>query len=408
MYIQSVTNRSSAVNALLVFVTLLPLYAGSYWYRTQHPYGSLSTPRTDHPSPSGFIRSWLDIHVVQPFNPSPIAAYCNRTEWHSNLVFDLDNANGGIGNVRGNILDFLLYAIEAGASIILPGMATRSQDNLADVWASRAPFDLLFDEDWFLIALSQTCPQMAIYKPEKGQEMAKALPGNYWPRSRRVDLDGTNTKKAYREHLDEWLKSKAEFVPDNLTLVNVERTLWEVDTRSVPRGFRRNFGQLLRVNPTIRRLAAVIVQNLVSRYLILRFDAGQAIPRRAFYGAHLRTEHDARVAGWLDAPYANYSSQTRAYMNQALANNLNVIYVASGNTTDLAAFKAKAAAHAPPLNVTSKMELLPPSDLHVLKQLSWDQQALVDYEVLQRSSVFSGLVKSSFSYNIAMTRNQWL
>jgi hypothetical protein len=40
--------------------------------------------------------------------------------------------------------------------------------------------------------------------------------------------------------------------------------------------------------------------------------------------------------------------------------------------------------------------------------LTWDQQGLVDYEVLKRCSKFSGIVKSSFAFNIAMTRSQWL
>jgi hypothetical protein len=40
--------------------------------------------------------------------------------------------------------------------------------------------------------------------------------------------------------------------------------------------------------------------------------------------------------------------------------------------------------------VTSKLDLLPPSGAarQELEALTWDQQALVDYEVLQRCSVF--------------------
>jgi hypothetical protein len=149
------------------------------------------------------------------------------------------------------------------------------------------------------------------------------------------------------------------------------------------------------------------VKNLASKHNI-RVDPRDAIPRAAFYGAHLRTEADARNAGWLNEPNSNFSAQTDAYIAQALKHNLHTIYVASGNATDLALFKAKAAAHRPPLNVTSKFELLPRNEAAALRELSWDQQALVDYAVLQRCSIFGGVVKSSFSYRIAITRNQWL
>ena len=262
MQLQKLTNKSPIYYAGVLFLTLAPLYYVSYQYRLLHPYGGLRAPDDRESSSQSFVQAWLNTHVISPFNPSAISAYCNRTVWHPNLIFNLDNANGGVGNVRGNVLDFLFFAIEAGASIILPGRASRSEDDISNVWASRAPFDTFFDEEWFLHTVAQACPQMTVYRPEAHQTLANALPGNYLPRSRRMDVDKDNTKDAYLQHLDTWLKDKSEFQPDNLTLVNLERTLWDVDTRSLPLGFRRDFGQLLRINPVIRRLAAIVVQNM--------------------------------------------------------------------------------------------------------------------------------------------------
>lgn len=408
MHLQSLASQPPAIHAVILLVTLAPLYYASYQYRLSNPYGGAKPIQDEIPTSADFIREWLDTHVISPFNPSPLATYCNRTDWHPNLVFNLDNANGGIGNVRGNILDFVFYAIEAGASIILPGMAARSQEDLSNVWDSRAPFDAFFDEEWFMSTMAAACPQMAIYKPESHHQLlAEALPGNYLPRSRRMDSDEGNTKQAYLEHLDSWLKEKPEFQPENLTLVNLERTLWEIDTRSLPFGFRRNFGQLLRINPAVRRLAALVAQYMASEYSLL-LDPRDAIPKKAFFGAHLRTETDAKNAGWLNEPHSNFSAQTDAYIAQALKHKLKVIYTASGNATDLARFKAKAAAHRPALNVTSKFDLLPQNEAAALQELSWDQQALVDCEVLQRCSILGGITKSSFSFNIALTRNQRL
>ena len=407
MQLQSVANKPLSFHAALLLVTLAPLYYTSYQYRLKHPYGGSSGSVTARPPSQDFARDWLNTHLISPFNPSPLATYCNRTVWHPNLVFNLDNANGGIGNVRGNVLDFVFFAIEAGASIILPGRASRSKEDISNVWASRAPFNSFFNEEWFVHTMGETCPQMRIYKPEANQTKAAALPGNYLPRTRRMDVDQGNTKDAYLEHLDTWLKEKPEFDPTNLTLVNLERTLWDIDTRSLPLGFRRNFGQILRIRPTISRLAAIVVQNLASKHR-LHIDPRDGIPEQGFYGAHLRTEADAKNAGWLNEPHSNFSVQTDAYIAQALKHGIKVLYVASGNATDLALFKVKARAHRPPLNVTSKFDLLPKNEAAGLRDLSWDQQALVDYEVLQRCSVFGGVVKSSFSYNIAITRNQRL
>lgn len=353
------------------------------------------------------MRDWLNVHVIEPYSPSPLSKYCNKTEWRPNQVFNLANANGGIGNVRGNILDFVFYAIEAGASIVLPGMATRSQEDLSNVWADRASFDAYFDEQWFLQRMEEACPQLKIYKPVPGQEIAPALDGNYLPSSRRMDESFDNTRDAYLSHLDSWLESNKDFKADKLTLVNLERTLWEVDTRSLPNGFRRNFGQLLRVAPSARRLAALVVQNMASFYGV-PIDPRDAVPAKVFYGAHLRTEADAANAGWLTEPNANFSAQTDAYIQQALKHHLVLVYAASGDPMDLGRFKVKAAAHSPPVHVVTKFDLLPPEGAAALKEMSWDQQALVDYEVLKRCSYFGGFVKSSFSYNIGMARNQWL
>ncbi|KAI6892805.1 hypothetical protein KC318_g5791 [Hortaea werneckii] len=421
MYMQKILNKPPAFHITLLLATLAPLYIGSYQYRLRHPSG-LTThhPTTEPPATASatFIRDWLAVHVVDPFNPSPIATYCNQTVWRPRLVFNLVDANGGIGNIRGNFLDFLFYAIEAGASIMLPSMATRSAADLSNVWASRGDFDLFFDEDWFLSALAQACPQMVVYKPRPELGMVDPLPGTYSPPSRRMDVDAGNLREAFRRHLGEWLREQGENEEGMMTaeeeeggkvvLVNVGRTLWEVDTRSLPPGFRRNFGQLLRINPVIRRLAAIEVQQLATQRN-LAIDPRVAIPPHAFYGAHLRTEADAQAIGWLHEPYTNFSAQTDAYIAHALHHHpgLRTLYVSSGSADEISRFAAKAAAHAPPLTVLSKHSLLPPQALRDLDALSWDQQALVDFEVLHRASVFGGFVKSSFSYNIAMTRAQW-
>jgi hypothetical protein len=81
-----------------------------------------------------------------------------------------------------------------------------------------------------------------------------------------------------------------------------------------------------------------------------------------------------------------------------------VIYAASGNTTSLELFAEAAAALSPPATDLTKCDLLSEEDGALLNNLTWDQQALVDYLILERSSKFAGVSESSFSWGIAYKR----
>ena len=59
---------------------------------------------------------------------TPIRDACdNQKTWRFNPILNLDDANGGIGNIRGSILDFLFQAITTGSSIVLPTFLHVSQ-----------------------------------------------------------------------------------------------------------------------------------------------------------------------------------------------------------------------------------------------------------------------------------------
>lgn len=312
-------------------------------------------------------------------------------------------------------------------------------------------FDEVFDEEWFVAVLGRVCPAMRVYKFEEGMEMVRPVEGLWRSRSRRLDEDEGNTRAAALESLEVWLNGNQDFRKrygggrknggededadadadadadededeEEPILVNVERTLWDIDTRSLPmRGsLRRNFGQLLQISPIYRNLAALITWNLVERFGLNlpppHAGAPLFFPQRkgggggGFYGAHLRIASDAQHAGWLTGNLLNASAQMDAYISHAHEANLHLIYVASGGSvSDLLHFQRKAAAHQPPIVVVSKWDLLPAHELSLVRDtMSWDQQALVDWEVLAQCSVFGGIVKSSFALNLALTRHQVL
>ena len=250
--------------------------------------------------------------------------------------------------------------------------------------------------------MNQACPQLTIYTSSEGLQVNE---DGFGPHSLRSDQDPENNVVSYNMKLDSWLSVAWEKYPEldqrNTTVTKLIRTLWETDTVSDMR-FRRQFGYLLKFQPLARRLAAITTKSMVDKYK-LKVNPSEPIPQGAFFGCHLRTSVDARNAGWLDIPHGNFSAQTDAYISQAEAAGLHVIYVASGNADDIKRFETKAAEHG--MEVTSKADLLTGDGLEMLHGMDWDQQALVDYEVLLRSSVFGGFVKSSFSFNIALTRS---
>jgi hypothetical protein len=88
-----------------------------------------------HPQPTSLLTGLTSISS-KGFNPSAIEAYCNTTEWRPNLVSNFGNETDMAAS-ECNILDFPFFAIEAGASIMLPGMASRSQIDITNIWASR-------------------------------------------------------------------------------------------------------------------------------------------------------------------------------------------------------------------------------------------------------------------------------
>jgi len=136
------------------------------------------------------------------------------------------------------------------------------------------------------------------------------------------------------------------------------------------------------------------------------------IPVNGFFGAHLRTVIDA-VEGWpVGDPmsrYGRYDVQSQLYLDQVLNSTLSVIYVASGNATEVAKFAANARARpgGQDLVVTTKYKLLSGPDLMVFNSLAWDQQALVDFLVLMVASQFAGVAHSSFAWNVALKRHRW-
>ncbi|KAK7743913.1 hypothetical protein SLS53_003935 [Cytospora paraplurivora] len=352
---------------------------------------------------STFKRKWLSTELGGDFDGFRLKQLCVEQVWRDDVVLQMLHSRGGIGNVRGTILDFLYFSIHAGVHIVLPGYVKRTDATLDWIDESNGyyPFDNMFDTEWFMRIMNIQCPQMHIYPTTDDVPNGTVINSEYTMPTARSDKQARNNDGALMANFKEWLGDQPEYVAEELNLVNVSAPIWNFDLYPQPR-LRTTFGRLLKVSPRIRELAATAVFNMRSD-LYLGIEPGDQLHRDAYYGVHLRTEVDAENSGWLRA-YGGFDVQTDLHIEMCKSLGLEVMYVASGNQEDVDRFAEKAYKN-DGIAVVSKKDLLSePQQREALENLTWDQQGALDWEILSRSSFFNGPMMSSFSWNIALRR----
>ncbi|CAK7200836.1 hypothetical protein SEUCBS139899_003535 [Sporothrix eucalyptigena] len=368
----------------------------------------------------------------------PIRAMCDATKFQPGLVWHCELVNGGIGNVGNMWLNCVRFAIEAGATtIIVPRIGARSEKvlfNLGDD-AHSVELDTLYDVDYFINNWKEACPQMRAVRTEKEVpgipplSEAPAIRANSFsaPRMRELMLD----TKSWRAGFDDWMTKNVP-VYQNMSAkepLRIRQRLalsnWNREAHSAD--FADSFPRLFRFPQKMRRLAAATLWNLekktgkivVSDAILFpdlvmvssddktSLDDSSSIvttlgkdrlPAQGYLGAHLRVAEDAKMANW-----PGYEAQAPAYLDEAERSSLSVVYLATGSAQHREMFHADASARN--IQVVTKEDLLEPDELTELQSLTWDQQAIIDFEVLVHSSRFAGFVRSSFSWVIAIRRS---
>lgn len=376
---------------------------------TEEYHPTFSQSLLDSPPSTPALLSIHDYDFNGPYVGWPLARACNETNYHPGLVFVCDNNSGGIGNIRNFILTCIRYAIDAGASgIILPKIQRRSDTDLANIFTTGLqPFDYFFDEDHFRYAMETYCPQMTIYDeatdiPNTERKREKK---EFYPKDLNIDLDGCDGRginrhlDMFRTKFDEWLRVQKVIptVEEPTTVRFKWATFFEWPIFRDGPEFAATFGDLLRIRKDVRELAAQTIVEM-SKFAGVEPDPKYETLNTPYLGVHLRTESDA-LGFW-----PNYDQQTAGYLEAAQKNGLKHAYLACGNATDGHRFAEQAHVKLG-MNMTSKLDLLKGDDLKRLMDLSWDQQALVDFLVLQKSTHFTGCSFSSFTMNIAIKRH---
>ncbi|KFY77201.1 hypothetical protein V498_09392, partial [Pseudogymnoascus sp. VKM F-4517 (FW-2822)] len=159
--------------------------------------------------------------------------------------------------------------------------------------------------------------------------------------------------------------------------------------------FLSSFGRVLRIREPCRRLAAAAVHAMRTKHNIPITPIG--ITPSAFFGAHLRVAADATKAGW-----TGYDAQASFLLDFADEVKLKTLYVTS-ESKPAETFRGDAAKRG--AVALAKEDLLDEAETKALRAMTWDQQALVDYEVLLRATAFGGIELSSFAWNVALRRH---
>ncbi|KAH8817512.1 hypothetical protein F5884DRAFT_251279 [Xylogone sp. PMI_703] len=389
---------------------------------TIHPAADLS--RTNI-SKDEFVTAVLGDPIEGILDPVPIRRKCNETKFQEGLVWHCAAVNGGIGNVGNMWLNCVRYAMEAGATtLILPRLSARS-DDLVDLGNEERSVELsyLYDTAYFFQSWKLVCPQMRAVMSDSEipnlpliDDSPHLYPQNVKKFKMRKYLIVDPT--GWREAFDSWKIKNVAF--SNMTAEkpvrlwqNLVLGQWNRETHSLE--FARSFPRLFRYPIEPRELAASALWKLekkigrpvVSDAIILSSGSSTSSlanalgPNRlvsdGFLGAHLRVAADAAAAGW-----PGYDAQAPFYIAEAKRLNLSTIYLATGSPEHRDKFRKDAEREG--LSVLVKEDLLDEDDLLKLQKLTWDQQAIVDFEVLMYSARFCGFVRSSFSWGLGLRR----
>ncbi|KAB5585005.1 hypothetical protein GE09DRAFT_1180431 [Coniochaeta sp. 2T2.1] len=370
---------------------------------------------------SVFFRQAMNVEFPAPIDYRPIQEVCARTQFRPGLLFSCEGQHGGIGMVRNQILKCIRYAIHAGAAVVVPSMALRNASDITDIeTTTEVPLDYMFDREHFVTRLSTGCPGMRIYNraeafPSYQQRVGEplGLVGEQFEPDH--PPEGLQHPRQWRQSFDGWLDQQSvKPRPDAPLHIKLEQSFLEYPVLADGKPFANEFGKILSFRNDTRELAAQVLSELKQRFA-LPIDPRKAINPGAFYGCHLRLEKDAIDAWQPDEwRFSRMEEQFEEQFKNIERSGLGVVYVASGDQTVVKVFAQRLAARRA-LNATSEMrnvtvvtkqDLLRGDDRRQLDSLTFDQQALVDFMVLFKSSAFMGVAHSSFPWNIALRRHE--
>jgi len=254
--------------------------------------------------------------------------------------------------------------------------------------------------------LKLSCPQLTLI--DQMEQLTSDRRRGFQPESvfSNRPVSGLEAPEEWVPKFTNWVNEHVSFQPQNEPIViDLEQSILQWPTHYDGHGVAHVFGDILKFRHDVRHLATTTLVKL-SEWYDLPLNLTDRRLKHSFLGAHLKTEVDSpqrRHAA--DVPYTHYESQAKAYIKQAKASKIPIIYVASGNMSDIDRMIHEGAREG--ISVTHKFDLLKGSERDQLQRLTWDQRALVDFLVAMKAQEFAGVGQSTFSWNVAMKRHEY-
>ncbi|KAH9219644.1 hypothetical protein DL95DRAFT_483872 [Leptodontidium sp. 2 PMI_412] len=381
---------------------------------------------------SVFLRHAMNVEFPSPIDYTPIHEVCthNPSTFRPGLLFSCEEQHGGVGMVRNQILKCIRYAIHGGGALVIPSMAKRNPKDISDIETSNeVPLEYLFDREAFITHLTGACPGIRLYNraedfpsyENRAGDPLSLVGDQFEPDHPRT---GLSDPASWRGSFDSWLMEQNVAVAASTPVhVQIGQAYLEYPVHDDSLPFSSEFGKLLSFRADARALAARVLLQLQQRF-DLSINPGKAINEHAFFGAHLRLEKDAVEAwspeeGWR---FSRMEDQFGEVYGEVRRSGLGVVYVACGDQGIVESFSeyiskrlreeeeeggaGGGGGKGRNITIVTKNTLLPPHDLARLNELSFDQQALVDFLIMFKASFFMGVAHSSFPWTVALRRHE--
>jgi hypothetical protein len=352
----------------------------------------------------------VDVFNFPALDSPAIKAVCSNTQWNQTVTFVCDKSSGSFVEVRNSILHCVRYAMAAGGSLVVPMIVVAHEQGYMykdDRTGNTTELDYMFDTEHFLDSLALSCPQLQVYKRVTDINMKDVYgPISLLPENILKNAEDSRIGPVeWRELFYKWLMQYLSPDSRSPVIIQLERSYLEYPISSDGESFAADFGKILKIRPDARNLATTALLKLSQLYS-LSVDVTQPILKGTFLGAYLSTEVRGLELLKDDRVNARYDAQSKLYLDQAVQSNLSIIYLASEKMSEISQFVNDAASQK--IAVTTKMDLLKGEDReYLLHELTVDQQALVDYLVMSKSSDFVGVAHSNFAWNVALKRHQF-
>lgn len=310
--------------------------------------------------------------------------------------------------------------------VLHPRKAFEKMENSFD-YDVDLPLSYLFDSDHYYRRLAEDCPQLRIINEENDplttgfvlpprDQSHEINPKKLIPVRPIGDVleDPSKWRAALDAHIETDIVQKHSLPepssenPIRLSFNEMIIFSWPVDYD--PDDFRDNWGHIAVFPNHIRRIAARALYNLYTK-IGVQTQSPSKPSTGAFLGAHLRTAADAASYSW-----TSYEKQSRQIRDQLEAYGLSVVYVATGNADDIDRLRNDVAdmkirinqTHTTGVQVFQKWDLVDEKDAkETLGDLTWDQMAIIDMEIMLRASRFVGIAESSWGWMVALKRHAW-